>query len=554
MRSKQVFVSPPTPAADAPETSQQTPLEARRPGILTRKRSLNKTNAGVASSASQAMPSPRRTQAILPAKSVGNANAASRRAIVSLQQTGSCKEGVSRRDSQALGSAKSSSRERTAEVGQTLYMTTQSSLAETLKPGEPTTTTVLIPVMLVSSDGGKFGEAQKTVVVHVEQVKDDAENVNGEHEEEAIVNLGGISNASTHLDGETAAVSHDGTSTSAGVVVAGEMFFDGQHVAKTSGVAVSPLGRPTLATPVCRWYDDRLFVDNLQCLLCGQSMAAPRLAEHLPAVHGYRLPEVGRAAFLKYIRTKKVPIAIMPGRARMSGREGVGACPHCPQYFLKRLDLLAHLHEKHGQEFVLFDYEFESSSQFEKWLEFVTVEFMTGYSRYRTNVNAAGIRSQMYLCRMESKPVCKATTYKTDRRARNRAKTTYCTAHLQVRFLEGGRLHVKGSPTHINHPVDLFNAYRSLDDVPFDALPGYVNINSKASAAMHARTIEFCEKVLVRTQNLYELLHASPAPTDCNITRQLHGKLQLLSVMLAGYKFRAITIHEEPSAEGLIIQ
>lgn len=52
-----------------------------------------------------------------------------------------------------------------------------------------------------------------------------------------------------------------------------------------------------------------------------------------------------------------------------------------------------------GQGFVLFDYEFESSSQFEKWLEYITVEFMTGYSKYRTNVNAAGIKSQMYLCR-----------------------------------------------------------------------------------------------------------------------------------------------------------
>lgn len=39
-------------------------------------------------------------------------------------------------------------------------------------------------------------------------------------------------------------------------------------------------------------------------------MEAVKLAEHLPSAHGYRPPEVGRAAFLKYIRTKKIPVSV----------------------------------------------------------------------------------------------------------------------------------------------------------------------------------------------------------------------------------------------------
>lgn len=74
-------------------------------------------------------------------------------------------------------------------------------------------------------------------------------------------------------------------------------------------VVGATLPKQPSGTSVSRWYEDRSFVDELQCLLCGQSMEALQLADHLPTTHGYKLPEVGRGAFLKYIRTKKVPVS-----------------------------------------------------------------------------------------------------------------------------------------------------------------------------------------------------------------------------------------------------
>lgn len=49
----------------------------------------------------------------------------------------------------------------------------------------------------------------------------------------------------------------------------------------------------------------------------------------------------------------------------------------------------------------------------------------------------------------------------------------------------------------------------------------YVAINSRAPNGMYAKTVEFCHKVLKLTQGLNELLHASPAPWDCNAVRTI---------------------------------
>ncbi|XP_003748501.1 uncharacterized protein LOC100903483 [Galendromus occidentalis] len=376
---------------------------------------------------------------------------------------------------------------------------------------------------------GGFRDAQKTLVVHVKQLYDETDESSNQAESlgEAPVSV------SLADDGETLSENDSGEPESfnltADCVVdsSGRMW---REIPPHRGLKANRAG-------VARWYEEGR-TDRYQCLFCNEIFGACDLRSHQFDQHKYRLPEVGKSAFLKYIRRDKVPVAsaLTPGT-----REGTGACPHCPQSFARRLDLLTHLNVDHGKQFVLFDLDFDSADEFDQWLEIITYKYMTGYTKNRTNVAQSGMKTQMYLCRMEEKPR-KSKVFKTERRAQNRTRAQYCTAHLVVRFLEGGRLHVKGSPTHINHDVTLFSACRSLDDVPMDGLPGYAAVISASSRGIPKTTIDVCQNIFKKADAMKSLLGTCPAPANKNVVKILHSNLSAMLDPISSYKLKAVVL------------
>ena len=52
-------------------------------------------------------------------------------------------------------------------------------------------------------------------------------------------------------------------------------------------------------------------------MFCNEIIDASDLRSHQFDQHKYRLPEVGKSAFLKYIRKEKIPVSVRePGRIR----------------------------------------------------------------------------------------------------------------------------------------------------------------------------------------------------------------------------------------------
>lgn len=59
---------------------------------------------------------------------------------------------------------------------------------------------------------------------------------------------------------------------------------------------------------MARWYADSQ-TDRYHCLFCNEIIGAMDLRSHQLDQHKYRLPEVGKSAFLKYIRREKIPVS-----------------------------------------------------------------------------------------------------------------------------------------------------------------------------------------------------------------------------------------------------
>lgn len=230
------------------------------------------------------------------------------------------------------------------------------------------------------------------------------------------------------------------------------------------------------------------------CPICGQRFAKrPYLVRHIKSTHNQAVTPVKTKADL------------------------IGKCPNCARRFPKRIDLLFHLAEEHDhEEIVIFNLTFSDSDSFARWFEEVKVIYQTSFASHSAKVLRDGTRTRMYNCNRDSQANGRKT-----RKLFTRATSEYCTAHLFVRESPSGEISVLGSPTHLNHEVNVSLITKPNLPITCTAV-GYRRIYKQLENANN-RMNKLIDELTLLSVKLEKLLNLKPQLEDT--PQRIHGLL-----------------------------